>query len=120
MMMSAVEITRARLVIVTTRLYDSTKRMIGNLRRFYPQVVVMTAVQYLAQRDELRQMGATHVMALTPEGALSFGSSVLDRLGIARKQTDAIVEALKSDDYAVLRGVGGIEPDAAKTGTATA
>jgi voltage-gated potassium channel Kch len=70
--------------------------MIGNLRQFYPGVPVMTAVQYLAQRDELQQMGATHVVALAPEGALSFGHSVLDRLGIPAQQSDTIIASLKS------------------------
>jgi hypothetical protein len=67
----------------------------------------------------LRRMGAAHVVALAPEGILSFGSSVLDRLGIAHNKTEAIVEALKSDDYAALRGVGGTEPETAKTGAVT-
>jgi voltage-gated potassium channel Kch len=87
--------------------------MIGNLRQFYPHVPVMTAVQYLAQRDELRQMGATHVVALAPEGVLSFGHSVLDRLGIPAQQTDTIIASLKSRDYAALRGVSDAEPQAA-------
>jgi glutathione-regulated potassium-efflux system protein KefB len=112
-MMDAVAIARARLVIVTMSLYDSTKRMIGNLRQFYPGVPVMTAVQYLAQRDELQHMGATHVVALAPEGALSFGHSVLDRLGIPAQQTDTIIASFKSRDYAALRGVGDEEPQTA-------
>jgi len=69
--------------------------------------MVVTAVQYLVQRDELRRMGATHVVALAPEGVLSFGSSVLDRLGVVHDQTEAIVKSLKSNDYAALRGVCG-------------
>jgi glutathione-regulated potassium-efflux system protein KefB len=109
-MMDAVAIARARLVIVTMSLYDPSKRMIGNLRQFYPHVPVMTAVQYLAQRDELRQMGTKDVVALAPEGMLSFGRSVLDRLGIAGNETEAIISALKSKDYAVLRGIGDVEP----------
>jgi CPA2 family monovalent cation:H+ antiporter-2 len=109
-MMDAVAIARVRLVIVTMSLYDSTRTMIGNLRQFYPGVPVVTAVQYLAQRDELRQMGATHVVALAPEGALSFGHSVLDRLGIPVNQTEAIIGSLKSKDYAALRGIGLAEP----------
>jgi glutathione-regulated potassium-efflux system protein KefB len=112
-MMDAVAIARARLVIVTMSLYDSTRTMIGNLRQFYPGVPVVTAVQYLAQRDELRQMGATHVVALVPEGALSFGRSVLDRLGITAQQTDAIIASFMSRDYAALRGVGDAEPQTA-------
>lgn len=110
-MMGAVAIARCRLLIVTTSVYDSTKRIIGNLRQFYPRVPVVTAVQYLAQRDELRQMGATHIFALAPEGTLSFGRSVLDRLGIAVNQSEAIVNSLQSNDYAALRGVGGVGPE---------
>jgi len=111
-MMETIAIARARLVIVTASPYDAARRMIGNLRQFYPHVPVMTAVQFLAQRDELRQMGATDVVALSPEGALSFGRSVLDRLGIAVNETEAIISALKSKDYAVLRGIGDVEPQA--------
>jgi len=112
-MMDGVAIARARLVIVTMSLYDSTRTMIGNLRQFYPRVPVMTAVQYLAQRDELQQMGAKHVVALAPEGTLSFGHSVLDRLGIPARQTETIIASLKSRDYAALRGLGDAEPQPA-------
>jgi ATP phosphoribosyltransferase regulatory subunit HisZ len=55
-------------------------------------------------------MGAT---VLVPEGAISFGHSVLDRLGIPAQQTDTIIASLKSRDYAALRGVSVAEPQAA-------
>ena len=115
-MMGAVAIAHVRLLIVTTSVYDSTKRMVGNLREFYPRVPVMIAVQYLAQRDELRQLGATHIFALAPEGTLRFGRSILDRLGIPTKRAEMIVGALESNDYAVLRVVGGAEPAPAAVG----
>ena len=106
-------VAHARSVIVTTGSYDSTKRVIGNLRQFYPNVPVMTAVQFLAQREELRQMGATQVMALAPEGTLSFGRSILESLGVSEGQAAAIISALKADDYALLRGVRAVEADTA-------
>jgi voltage-gated potassium channel Kch len=115
-LMEAVAISRARLVVVAMSTYGSTRKMIGNLGHFYPHVPVMTAVQYLAQRDELRQMGATHVVALAPEGTLSFGRSVLECVGIPVDQSDAMVNALKSRDYAALRGVGDHDPPTAAKG----
>jgi glutathione-regulated potassium-efflux system ancillary protein KefC len=115
-MMRVLGLARARSVIVTTTIYDSTKRVIGNLRQFYPSVAVMTAVQYLAQREELRHMGATRVMALAPEGTLSFGRSILDSLGVSEGQAVAIISSLEANDYAVLRGVGAVEPDAGADG----
>jgi len=117
-MMSAVAITRARLVIVTAGVYDSTKRIVGNLRQFYPSISAMTAVQYLAQRDELRQMGATQVVALAPEGTLSFGRSVLDRLGITGTRSETIIDWARSSDYAAIRAVGDRAPDAPSGSTA--
>jgi len=98
-------------VVVTAGQYESTRRMIGNLRHFFPRVPVMTAVPYLAQRDELRQSGAARVMALMPEGTLKFGRSVLDRLGMAIERADAIIDALKANDYAALRAAGAAERD---------
>jgi hypothetical protein len=62
-------------------------------------------VQYLAQRDELRQMGAMHVVMLTPAGALNFERSVLDRLGVAANQAEAIIRSLESNDCEALHGV---------------
>jgi voltage-gated potassium channel Kch len=61
----------------------------------------------------LQQMGATHVVALAPEGALSFGHSVLDRLGIPAQEAETILASLKSRDYAALRGVSDQEPHTA-------
>jgi glutathione-regulated potassium-efflux system protein KefB len=109
-LMDALAISRARLVILTMTTFASARQLVGNLRQFYPHVPVMTAVQYLAQRDELRQMGATHVVALAPEGTMSFGRSVLDRLGIAVNEAETIIGSLRSKDYAALRGIGDVEP----------
>lgn len=109
-MMGTISIARARSVILTTSGYEATKRMIGNLREFYPNVPVMTAVQYLVQRDELRRMGARQVVALMPEATLRFSRSVLSNLGVAPAEIESIINSFAADDYAVMRGVGGVGP----------
>jgi len=113
-MLGAISITRARLVIVTMIQPGTTKELLGNLRRFYPGVRATIAVQYLAHRDELRRLGETDVVALAPEGTLSFGHSVLERLGVASADTEAIIGSLKAKDYAALRVAGDVETLAAK------
>jgi len=117
-MMGALAVSRARAVIVTTREYPAIKRMTGTLRQFYPSVKVMTAVPYLFQRDELRKMGVANVMALTPEGTLSFGRSVLGELGIRTDDIDTIISSLRADDYASMRGEGTIPEDVPKDAAA--
>jgi glutathione-regulated potassium-efflux system ancillary protein KefC len=111
MMMSTISIARARSVIVTTSGYEATKRMIGNLRQFYPNVPVMTAVQYLVQRDELRRMGASQVVALMPDATLRFSRSVLRSLGVSPDEVESIINSFAADDYAVMRGIGGVGPE---------
>jgi voltage-gated potassium channel Kch len=108
-MMDSMAIARARAVVVTTSSYEATKRLIGNLRSFHPATRVMTAVPYLSQRDELERLGAVQVMALLPEGTLSFGRSVLDSLGIPTGEAGEIIGSLHANDYAVLRGIGGVQ-----------
>ncbi len=87
-LLSAINIGRARLAIVTTTRHDLAKRMIGALRQFYPSVPIMTAVQFLTERDALRRMGAKDVAALVPGGVLAFGRAVLRRLGLPADQVE--------------------------------
>ena len=110
-MMNALAISRARAVIVTTRDYSAVKRLTSNLQHFHPNVKVMTAVPYLFQRDELREIGAAQVVALMPEGTFSFGRTVLGELGIKPESIEPIMNSLRAADYASIRGIGGTVPD---------
>ena len=109
--MGALAISPARAVIVTTRDYAAVKRIADTLRHFYPSVKVMAAVPYLFQRDELRKIGAAQVVALTSEGTLSFGRSILGELGTKLDAVETIIGALRADDYALIRNVGGTVPE---------
>jgi len=110
-MMNALAISRARAVIVTTRDYSAAKQLISTVLHFHPNLKVLTAVPYLFQRDELRELGAAQVVALMPEGTLSFGKSVLGQLGIKPENIDPIMNSLRAADYASIRGVGGTIPE---------
>ena len=110
-MMGALAISHARAVVVTTRDYAAVKRITGILRQFYPSVKVITAVPYLFQRDELRKMGAAQVVALTPEGTLSLGRSILGELGAEADDIETIIGSLRADDYASIRDVGVAIPE---------
>jgi voltage-gated potassium channel Kch len=111
-MLDAAAVAKARAVVITTRNFGETKRVVGNLHHFYPGVPVMTAVPYLFQRDELRALGARDTVALMPEGMLDFGVRVLCNLQIAPEAIAHLTAELRADDYALLRGVGGAVPAA--------
>jgi len=102
-LLNAINIGRARLAIVLTTRHDLAKRMIDAMRQFYPSVPVVTAVQFLAERDALRRFGAKDVAALVPEGVLAFGRAVLGRLGLPADRVESIANEVSSNDYAALR-----------------
>src|SRR5215831_16053366 len=96
-----------RLKLPRSCYYAAVKRITDTLRHFYPSVTVMAAVPYLFQRDELRNMGGAQVVALAPEGTLSFGRSILGELGTKPDNIETIIDSLRADDYAAIRDVGG-------------
>jgi CPA2 family monovalent cation:H+ antiporter-2 len=102
-LMGAVAIDRAKAVIVTTSSSETARRLVANLRHFYPNTKVLAAVPSLSQRDDLRRLGASQVMALLPEGTLSFGRLVLASLGCSAEQAGSIISSLQTNDYAALR-----------------
>jgi len=114
-LLRSIAVGRARLVIATNGANDTTERMIDYLRQFYPRVPIVTAVPFLADRERLRKaVGKGEVFALAPEGALSFGRHILDLLGVATSQKEAIIASLQANDYARLQTIRASEPDAAE------
>jgi voltage-gated potassium channel Kch len=90
------------------------------LLHFHPNMKVMTAVPYLFQRDELREIGAAEVVALMPEGTLSFGKSVLGELGVKPDTIEPIMNSLRAADYSSIRDIRSIVPDDVPKGAAAA
>jgi len=96
-------IARARLVVIATEEFSYTKQVLMYLREFHGDAHFKVAVTFLAQRDELRAMGVKDALALMPEGALTFGRSVLQSLGIDERRVASVLDFIASDDYAALR-----------------
>ena len=58
-------------------------------------------------------MGAAQVVALTPEGSLSLGRSILSELGAEADDIESIIGSLRADDYASIRNVDNTLPEQA-------
>jgi Kef-type K+ transport system membrane component KefB len=101
--LDAFGISKANLVVVAIEGFAYAKRLLGFLRAFHPRVPLRVAVPFLTEREELRAMGVGQAYAVVPEGALTFGRSVLDALGVEERCVDLIVDSLRADDYAALR-----------------
>jgi len=102
-LIEAAAIPRARLVVIALERFSESKQVFANVHEGAPHVAVLAAVQYLAQRDELRRLGATRVIALAPESVIAVGRAVLDSIAVDPVRADALVNTARAADYAALR-----------------
>ena len=111
-MMGAVAIANARAVVVTTSSFDDSKRMIDNLRRFYPASRCSPRSSFSSSATSCDGWAPSQVVALWPESTLSFGRSVLLAVGVPGPQVEAIVTSLQANDYQALRDMGAVAEEA--------
>jgi voltage-gated potassium channel Kch len=97
------DVDRARAVIVAVPEFPSARRLVDALKRFHPRVRTLVAVQTLGQQDQMRQLGAEHVVTLSVEGTLRFSRLVLTALGVEEQTTQSILGAMEANDYAAMR-----------------
>jgi len=103
-LIEAAGIATARLVVVSLDEFAQTRAVLAALKARAPKVPILTAVQYLDERDALRTFGASRVLALAPEGAVVFARAVLEFLLVERERIHAILGTVCANDYAALRG----------------
>ena len=116
-LLTTLDVDRARAVIVAVPEFQAARRLVDALRRFHPGVPALVSVQTLGQQDQMRQLGAEHVVALSLEGTLRFSRLVLTSLGVEERTMASILTAMEADDYAAMRTAESSAPAAAGVAT---
>ncbi len=95
----------AAALVVT--LYDmhQTEKLVSTVRNFYPGVPVYARVRNLSNRDSLLAHGVTHAMPEVAEGSLQLGKAVLRGVGSPDGDVRDLLDALRRQDYAMLRPI---------------
>ena len=73
------------------------------LSRLHPALAVFARASTLREQQELISKGVQHADTGFIEGALVRGSALLLHLGVSQAQVDELIEALRHDNYALLR-----------------
>ena len=103
-MQGAAALATARAVVLSLEDMERAEKLIDYLRTFYPNVPVLMAVQTLLDRDRMRSKGVQQVVCMPVEGGLQLGQEMLETAGAGASEVELLVEQLRNDDYALIRG----------------
>jgi glutathione-regulated potassium-efflux system protein KefB len=101
---SAAGLARAAAIFVTSRETDRAKKLAITLHRLYPGLNVYVRVDTLAEQDELAAKGIRHAGTGYIESTLNRGAALLQDCGVSRDELNSLLEALRRDSYALVRG----------------
>jgi Trk K+ transport system NAD-binding subunit len=100
---AAAGVGKATAVYVTSRDNEAAKALAVTLHRLYPQLDVYVRMRTLRDQDELISKGIKHAATSYIESTLSRGGQMLKNLGVAETEVDAVVGALRKDNYSSVR-----------------
>jgi len=104
-------VAKAGVVLVTMNDTHAVGRTLSEVRRNWPHVPVFVRARDAEHRDELRRLGATHIVPETLEASLQLSGRVLSAMGTPDEAIRVIIEQFRDNEYADLADI--IEPEAA-------
>jgi CPA2 family monovalent cation:H+ antiporter-2 len=107
-------IERAGAVLITMNETQAAGRALAEIRRNWPKVRVFVRARDGAHSDELRRLGADHIIPETLEASLQLSGRVLSALGTPDEAVNSIINQFRENEYADLSDI--IEPAPAPAG----
>ncbi|MGD8206668.1 MAG: cation:proton antiporter [Thiohalocapsa sp.] len=99
----AVGLEKAAAVFITSRDTARAKALAVTLHRLYPKLNVYVRVRSIADQDELVARGVRHAGTGYIESTLARGAMLLKDLGLSPDDANELVEALRRDNYRLIR-----------------
>lgn len=110
---------RAAAIVVTLDNAAATEETVAVLREVFPQVPVVVRGRDLVACDRLLALGASEAIPESVQLSTSVGEALLRRIGASQAQVEAVLAAVRQDNYANLR-LGAIRERMAEVGRADA
>ncbi len=98
-------IREARVLAVAISDAASTRHIVQTARRENPELHIIVRTRYLAEVDDLKQLGANEVIPEEFETSIEIFSKVLDFFSLPRNVINDYVAMVRSDNYGVLRKI---------------
>jgi glutathione-regulated potassium-efflux system protein KefB len=99
----AAGLAKATAVFVTAHETEKAKALAVTLHRLYPHLEIHVVVRTLGDEQELVARGIRNARTGYIESTLARGGMLLANLGVPEQDVHELVEALRHDDYALIR-----------------
>lgn len=108
--LEAAGIARAQAVVVAIDDPAAAEKVVRAVRSFHPETLVVARARDLDAADRLTAAGASAVFHETLEMSLTLGATVLRWVGVDEGSAQAALDAVRRDDFALLRKLGAEAP----------
>ena len=98
-------VAAAHVVVVAISDPVATRRIVALARQQNPQAPIIVRTRYVAEMDELRQLGASEVIPEEFETSVEIFARVLRRLRTPRNIITLQVDLIRKQGYSMLRGL---------------
>lgn len=108
--LEAAGIGRAAAMVVAIDDPAAAEKVVRAVRSFHPETLVVARARDLDAADRLTAAGASAVFHETLEMSLTLGGTVLRWIGVDEGTAQAALDAVRRDDFALLRRLGAEAP----------
>ncbi|MBC5991592.1 monovalent cation:proton antiporter family protein [Pontibacter cellulosilyticus] len=105
--LSHVNIHKARVVVIAISDPEATKRIISSIRLVSDKVHIIVRTRFVQEMEENYQIGADEVIPEEFETSIEIFTRVLSKYLLPRDQIESFTQMIRADNYDMLRSMAG-------------
>ncbi|NJW53227.1 monovalent cation:proton antiporter-2 (CPA2) family protein [Salinimicrobium oceani] len=102
-MLDAVNVKKARVVVVAISDPQATKAIVSNIRHLSPSVYIVVRTRYVKEIETLLALGADEVIPEEFETSIEIFSRVLTNYLVPINELESLVDSVRADNYQVFQ-----------------
>ena len=104
-LLETIKLDQASMVIVSIDKSLNAIKIVKHIKETYPHIKILARAVDIKAMDKLRLAGASWVLAETLESSIRIGEEALHVMGVLPDDVNVFVEALRKNDYDLIREI---------------
>jgi len=107
MILSYINVTQARVVVIAISDPEATRRIIASVREITDKVHIIVRTRFVQEMEENYKIGADEVIPEEFETSIEIFTRVLNKYLMPRDEIESFTQMIRSDNYDMLRSMAG-------------
>ncbi|MCJ8166320.1 cation:proton antiporter [Pontibacter sp. E15-1] len=107
MILTHINVLRARVVVVAISDPEATRRIIASIREISDKVHIIVRTRFVQEMEENYKIGADEVIPEEFETSIEIFTRVLNKYLMPRDEIESFTQMIRSDNYDMLRSMAG-------------